>query len=544
VSGLGQQLTYGWRALKNPDIRRVQLAWTGCISAETAQTVGLAVVAYRAGGLFAVAALGLTRTIPAAVVGPLAVTLVDRRPRARVLMLVLGLRGLLAACIAATVAASLPTVVVLAIAAADAVVYSVWWPTQSAVLPELADSPDEATSANVLTTVIENTGTLLGPLLGAALLAVADEVTTVFATAAVLLNASAIALGALAWRSTPPTTGADEVGPAGTFAGFRVALRERHPRTVIALYLLQTFGLGILGVLVVGLAVEVLDLGEAGIGVLNASVGAGGLVGAMASAALVGRRRLGSALGLALLLWSAGFALAGSIPAAAVGALAAVGIANGLVDVAGLTLLQRTVHEALLVRVLGVFEGLWWAALGTGAMAGAAVVEVTGLRSAFVLVAVVVGAATLACTRALRRVDAVAGPPPEILRTLASVPFFRPLPPVAIERLAFSAVRRTVTAGTPVISAGEQGDAFYVVEHGMFDVAVDGRRSPLAEPFFGEIALLHDVRRTATVTAVTDADVLVIERDRFLGALALDISSHEEAARHVRSLPSPPVVER
>lgn len=530
-------------ALANPDIRQVQLAWTGCITAESAQAVALAVVAYRITGLYGVALLGLTRTVPAAVFGPFAAALVDGRPRGQVLMLTLATRAALMSAIAFVLAGGLPGHLVFALAAVDAIVYSVWWPTQSALLPELATSADEVTTANVATTVIENLGLLAGPLLGAVLLGLADPA-GVFAFAAVVLVAATISIRGVARRPRTQPRAASTAGASRFFAGFAAAFGPRHPRTVIGLYLLQTLGLGMLGVLIVAVSLDRLALGESGIGVLTSAMGAGGLIGAAASVALVGRRRLGTSLGVALLGWGGAVALIAGPPVVplVLVLLALVGVGNAMVDVTALTLLQRTVPDSVLVRVLGVFEGLWWAMLGLGAVVGATAVDRFGISGALLATATIVGAAALASGPALRAVDQVAGPPADILAGLRAVPFLAPLPPAALERLAFSAEVRTLTAGEVLVATGGPGDRFHVLLEGQVQVqpGPDRTRELAAPASFGEIALLRGGARTATVVAVTDGRMASVGREQFLEALALDRSAHEAAAHHAARLLEPP----
>ena len=533
-------------AFRNGDLRRVELAWTGCITAELAGTVALAVVAHRLGGLSAVGLLGLVRALPAAVLGPFVAAVTDRGRRGTVLCAVLAIRSVLLLAAAGIAASTVPDELIFAVAALDALVYSAWWPTQSALIPELAASPDEATAANVGTTLIESFGTLLGPLLGAVLLIVGSPA-WVFGVAAGFLGAAAVIVSPLARRSGTARPEPDlpaSVAPRWrALAGFRVALRDPAPRAVIGLYLLQTFALGALGTLIVAASIDLLDLGDEGIGLLNAAVGAGGMVGALGSVALVGRRRLGSALGLALLGWGAAVAFAGALPGVAVvlTMLAVVGAGNAVVDVAALTLLQRIVPDDVLVRVLGVFEGLWWAMLGTGAVAGASLAEALGARGALVVVGVLLPSAAVVAVGSLRALDRAAGPPADVLERLQQVPFFAPLPAPALERLGFAAGRVPVIAGQLVIEAGETGDAFYVVEDGRFAVEVPGQGDVPTGMGFGEIALLRDVPRTATVRAATDGSLLRIRRDVFLGALSLDPASHEVAQAHAdRLLSAPP----
>jgi len=129
------------------------------------------------------------------------------------------------------------------------------------------------------------------------------------------------------------------------------------------------------------------------------------------------------------------------------------------------------------------------------------------------------------------RIDAAApGPPPEV-DLLRGVPFFSPLPEATLERLASSLVARRALAGEAIVTQGEPGDLFYVVEDGEVEVEIDGAPVRRHGPggFFGEIALLRDVPRTATVRALIETRLVAVERDEFLAAVTGHAPSVEAA---------------
>jgi CRP-like cAMP-binding protein len=108
---------------------------------------------------------------------------------------------------------------------------------------------------------------------------------------------------------------------------------------------------------------------------------------------------------------------------------------------------------------------------------------------------------------------------------------FALLPPVTLEQLTSSLSRVRVPAGDDVFRRGNAGDRFYVIGAGEAEVALDDRPRMTLGPgaYFGEIALLRDVPRTATVTARTVLELYALERDDFLAAVTGHAPSAEAA---------------
>ena len=172
--------TSNWR---NPNLRRAQLSFLGAWTAEWAFTVALGVVAYADGGALAVGLVGLLRMVPSAVLAPLLSPFADRGRRERVLVVVSAARGVATGAAALTVALAGPTLVVYALAVLSTIAATLFRPAHSALLPTLCRTGHELTSANVVRGMLDSVATLVGPLLAAVLLAVAD-VSVVFAVAA------------------------------------------------------------------------------------------------------------------------------------------------------------------------------------------------------------------------------------------------------------------------------------------------------------------------------------------------------------------------
>jgi Cyclic nucleotide-binding domain/Major Facilitator Superfamily len=507
---------------RNPGLRRLELAWVGSVAGEWSFAVALAVYAYDSGGAAAVGLVGLIRFLPAAVAAPFAALLGDLLPRRRVMLLADLARAAAMAGAAAAAMVDAPAGTVYALAGLTSLVSTAFQPAQAALLPSLARTPQELTAANVASGTIESVGSFVGPALGGLLL-VATGTSTVFAaTAWTFLWSALLVSGIRAERDARPR-GPGHALLEEVLAGFQAIASESRLRLLVGLYGAQTLVAGALNVLIVVCALELLDLGESGVGWLNSAVGAGGLFGAAAALALIGRRRLAADFRLGLVLWGAPIALIGlwPEPAAVLLFLGLVGVGNTIVDVAGVTLLQRTVADEVLARVFGVLEGLVVGTIGLGAVLAPLLVEGVGIRGALVATGALLPVLALLAWRSLTALDAAVAPPEEQLAVLRAVPLFAPLPPATLEHLAASLSPVHAAAGETIVRERERGDRFYILKEGRADVFTRGRRIATLEPggYFGEIALLRSVPRTATVRAKTEAELYALEQDEFIAAV-------------------------
>ena len=519
------------RVFSNADLRRLQLASAGSIVGSWSYAVALAVYAYDVGGAAAVGLVALLRYVPSAFASPFTSLLADRYPRVRVMVATDLLRTVLMAVAAATIALDGPAAIVFAVAAAATVTATAFNPAKRAIIPSLARSPDELTAANVAASTVESVGVFAGPALGGLLLAATGaEVVFAFNGLTFLWSAFLVArIHVAETRATAP----DAARPrllAELGAGFATLRREPSARVVVLLTSAQTFVFGALTVLVVVLALDLLDTGATGVGFLNSALGVGGLLGSVAAFALVGRPRLAGSFGVGIALWGVPLVLVGVWPDPVVALLlfGVIGLANTLVDVSGLTLLQRSVPDSVLARVFGVLEGLMTISVGLGAIAAPLLIGLIGERAALMVTGALLPVLAALSWRALVRADATSEAPGRELDLLRAVPMFSPLPPATLEHLAASLTPVEVDAGAPVFRAGDRGDRFYLVADGEVEVALD-TRAPEAigrGGWFGEIALLRDVPRTATVTARTDARLLALDRDEFVSA----VTGHPESA--------------
>jgi MFS family permease len=538
VQGLTRRLRESGAAfgavVRNPSLRRLEIAWTWTIVGHWAYLVAVSVYAYDAGGEAAVGLIFALRLLPAAFIAPFAGLLADRYRRERVLLFSALARMALVTAAAICVFLDAPPAVVYALAVGAAIGQTPVRSAQAALTPSLAKTPQELTAANAVTSTIESLAIFVGPALAGLVLALTSTGVVFTVNAAML----AIAVFFVARVEAPRREAAPQLR-AGTIAsellaGFRLAGGEAPLRILLGLLTAQTLVAGTLQVYVVVVAFEELGQGEAGVGYLNSAIGVGALVGGVIALSLVGIRRLSPPFALGVLGWGVPLIVLGVRPdlVAALLLLAVVGAANSLVDVAGFTLVQRAVPDDVLARVFGIIQMLMLLSLGLGAIAAPAIVSLVGIQWAlaasggFLVVLV-----TLLWTR-LAHIDATARPPvPDELRILASVPIFTPLPGTSLEHLAARLVPLRLDPGTMIVREGDAGDRFYIVAEGTVEISEGG--FPLSElsagGYFGEIALLRDVPRTATVSSKTSVVLYALDREDFLAAVTSHAPSAEAA---------------
>jgi MFS family permease len=528
----------------NPQLRRLQVAGVGSTLGNWAYGVALAVYAYHAGGTRTVGLLLAVRWGLSAAAAPWLAVLADRISRRRVMLASDIVRIGLVGGMAALVAGQGPALAVYALAVASSAASTAFQPAQAALLPSLAATPEELTSANVAMSTIGSVGMLAGPALGGVLLAVSRP-WVVFAVTAATIAWSAGCVLRLRPDRPPASEGGAEPLLSSMLAGFRAIASEPALRVVVGLTGAQTLVTGVFEVLLVVVALRLLGAGNSGVGWLNAAFGVGGVLGALVVASLAGRKRLAADLGLGVLLWGVPMALVAvwANLGFALLLVAAIGIGNTLADVAGMTLLQRTAADEVLGRVFGVLESLILATLAIGAAIAPALVSALGIRTTLVLAGLVLPAVVLLLAPKLRAIDAASGVPAEALELLRSIDFLGALPTPVLERLSIAATPVTVRAGETVFSRGDSGDRFYAIASGRVAVDVDEGDARELGPgeFFGEIALLRDVPRTATVRALDDVRLYALERDAFIAAVTGHAPSHE-AADHVVAVRLPAAI--
>ena len=277
-------------------------------------------------------------------------------------------------------------------------------------------------------------------------------------------------------------------------------------------------------------------MGDAGVGALGAAIGAGGIAGAVLALALGTGRRLAGLFAVALIAWGAPLASSASrrAPPSRSLALAVVGIGNALLDVAGLTLLQRGTSMKARSGVFAVMETM--ASLGSalGALVASGLVAVIGIEAALVVTGIALPIVALVGWPWVRRLDHEGVLPERQARLLRSIPLFAPLPLSALERLAEGMHEVRYEPGDPLMTQGEEGNTYVMVESGRVLVTIDGLADHEQGPGdgVGEIALLRAMPRTATVTALEPVAGFEVDCDTFLDA----VTGHEGSSRAARAV--------
>jgi len=511
-------------ALANPGVRRVQTAWLLGFTSDTALMVLLAVTAFGATGAVGVAVLGAARMLPSTVFGFLAAAPLGRW-RADWVLLGLGVaRGLAGLAALAVIVAGADVFWLYAVAAVIGAADALARPAQHTILPALATNPGELIRANVASSTGEAIGSFAGPLVAAGFIALGVP------AAAAISAVAAQALGATALLGIR-FEHADDVRGPGTrasqgrlriAAGFAAIRRRPAIGLVILGFSAQTLVRGLLATLIVVLSTELIGLGDPGVGVLNAAMGVGGIAGLFGGLAL--RRSTPPAYALALAAWGLPIAIIGLAPGAAVAivALAAVGLANALLDIVGFTLLQLGCRNEERGAVFAIFEGAVGIGATVGSLGAPVLIDLLGSRTALVGTGVILPATAVILGLLFRRLGHTEVVSTDDIERLCGVSAFRALPLTGLERLVASAVPVSFRAGEVLMQKGEVGDRFLVIHTGRVAVSDDGRILDRLGPGvgIGEIALLRGGPRTATVTALTDVTAQAFDAAAFLAAVS------------------------
>ena len=519
---------------RNRSLRRLNLALAGSMIGDWAYYTALVVWAYGVGGATAVGIFGTVKMAVSAVGAPFTSALADRMPRRTLMVLCDLVRVVLVAAAAALIEWEGPDLAVFALAVVAGLVGTAFRPAQLAITPSLVDEPDELTAANGVGSTIESLAFFVGPALAGLLLGVADVAVVFLLNAATFVWSAVLVAGVHPKPVATPRGTAepdeDTAEPEASFvreslAGFGIVWRHPDLRLITVIYCAQTVVAGASLVFGVAIALDLTDLGPAGLGYLDSTLGVGALVGGLLTVALAARHRLASDFGWGVFFWAVPLLLVAVWPVAVAAfvAMAVIGAANPVVDVNANTILQRLAPDAVLGRVFGALESALIATMALGSLVMPLLIAWIGLRWGLVVLSVPIAAIALGAMPRLRRLDASIREPAGVA-LLYGVPLFQPLRRPLVEQLAAKLEQRRVAAGDVVVREGDVGELFYVIESGALDATHDGRLLSHMETgdHFGEIALLRDVPRTATVVATEDSVLQTIQREDFLAALTGD----------------------
>jgi MFS family permease len=509
---------------RNPDLRRLELAWAAMSFATWAFAIALAVYAFDVGGAAAVGVVGVLRLLPGAFAAPFAGLLGDTHSRRGVLLgSAAATAGTLAVATVAAVAGG-PAAIVFGATAAFAVVTSAYQPVQSALLPLVSRTPQELSAANVALSAMDNSGFLAGAVGAGVLLAIGDP-ELVFGCAAIAAASSFLVLIGVKRDRRPDYVDVPEPGQVvrETMSGGSTLVADPGLRLLGATLTLLVFFEGCVDVLIVVVALDLLGLAESSVGYLNASWGVGALAAGAALALMLQRHSLSVGIGAGSLMIGAAGILIAAWPstATAYAALAVFGGGYTLVEVAGKTFLQRLGSDEKLARVFGFLETSRLAAMAAGSITAPLLVELFGVRGALLAIATLLPLLAVLRWGPLHAFETGAPVDSDRYSLLRKATIFEPLPVDTLERLCHDLTPLEVARGVEIITEGEHGDLFFLISDGEVEVIERGevRRVQRDGESFGEIALLRDVPRTATVRATRQTRLLSLERDQFIAAV-------------------------
>lgn len=515
---------------RNPGLRRVELALAGSMIGDWAFATAVTVWAYSVGGITAVGVWTAVRLTLMAFTAPLASTLVDRFPRKHVMVVADLLRLLLVTTAGMCLVLDTPAAPIFVLATLGGLLGTPFRCAQRALMPALASTPEELTASNGTGSTIESLSFFVGPMLGALLISATSVEVVFFLNALTFAWSMALVLGIRVPHREPdrPTSADPDDEPAKeSFAaevsgGFRAIAADRDLAVVIWLVSAQTIVAGASAVLLLVMAVDVLGTGPEGVGYLDSILGVGAILGGFLAISRASKHRLAQDLTWGVVLWAAPLLLVAvwESPVTVIAAVILLGFANPLVDVNLDTIVQRLAPDAVMGRVFGALETCVIATMALGAALIPVLMNAYGLRTSLTIIGVGVTALSLPFLPRMRRLDSRLTAPAG-LDLLTAIPMFAPLARSTVEGLARSLERVAVPASGVVVTEGEESDRFFVIESGLVDVTHDGAvlRQEGPGDFFGEIGLLRDVPRTATVVAAEDTVLLVLARDDFLAAV-------------------------
>lgn len=517
-------------------VRRVLVAYGLSRFDEFAGWLAVLLVAYHLGGATLMGLSAFAMQAPTIALVPVLAGIADRMPRGRALTLSHAALAVTTAVVAVLLFVDAPWWSVLVAGTVMTTAVCLVRPMHFATLPLISPGPGDLVAANGWSSFMDGAAIFVG-------FALAGLLTEAFGPWVVLLVCAvlcAVGVG-LTWGLDAPVAAvSDGDTPSEIRAALSGLAAVRRTRGAVALLLLMASCSVIIGSnepLAVAFNDEVLHNPEATAGLVAGAFGIGVALGGLGSVGLARRRLLAPVvLTGALMLGLAQTSVAVLVALAPVlVSLVLVGVGMALILVSSRTLLQRSVDDSVLAKVLSIQEGVYLSGLTAGYLLAPALIAELGPQGAFVPLGLGVAALGVVTYGRVRALDRVAVVPVREIDLLSRVGFLAALPPYELERLAQGTRWRPVGAGQVVVRQGDPADSYYLVSSGEFSVTVDGalREHTLAAgDGFGEIALLNRSARTATITAISDGELLVVPSEAFLAAVTTS-SDGERQAREI-----------
>ena len=501
--------------------------------AEYSAWIAVLVVAFERGGSSAAGIAVIAQLAPAALFAPVVAAAGDRFPRHRVLATAFSIEAIAAAGIALALTIDAPIWVVFALASVFTVATIATPATVASLLVHHARTPTELVKWNITRSSVRAVGSLAGPLLAALVLAVAGP-EAIFVGVFMLCSATAVlATARLPHDDRLPSPLSVGTVLGDSWRGITYVAQHASPRRIVVFIGFSEMFIGALDLVFVAVAFDRLD----GDGSAVALIGVAFATGTLVAAALASRRTTWPLSALAtlgsLLLTLPLLVIGETTVLVVVLALAVVlGAGNGYIEIGTQTLLQRSCAENMTSRAFGALDSTVMIAASVGAVVAGRLLDERDLTAVVVALALIGAAGLLVGSLRLRAIEgSLRAGDPALVSCLRAVTFLEALPQPTLERLARTSERRSAPAGVAVVTEGQLGDEFFVMMSGTAEVSSEstavGRLSAPAS--FGEVALLHDNVRTATVTTTTPCEFAVIRQPDFLDAIRRTATSHRSA---------------
>jgi MFS family permease len=522
------------RVARHPQLRRLELGYAGFSVAEHATWLATIMFAYERGGVGEAGFAAFALLAPALLVAPIAAFAVDRYPSGRVLAVGYGIQASSMLATGAAIGADAPKLMVYLAAAVAASSVTLTRPAIGALLPSVTRTPADLTAANVIIGFAEYSGMFLGPALTGVLVAGSGLAAPWLVCGALTAGSGLLALGV---QSTPTAvrSEAQRRGPlADTVDGVKALRAHRPVRVLVVTVSLGSLVVGATDILFVATADRLGDGDTSRAGLFGTAFGVGALLGSVLSVILIGRMRLTPFIAGAIAAMGMALCVLSSAAAVGVAALLYVVMGGGqsLLRVATSTMLQRVAPFDVVGRFFGIAEGINTFAIAVGAGVIGVLIQAWGYQRAVLVAGGAVPVLLLLGIVQLFRIDRGAvAPDQRVLQLIITDDIFDALPAPVIERLANDARRRHLTIGQMAIKQGDRGDHYFVIDRGRVDVSIDGQHVRELGPGdgFGELALIRDVPRTASVTATTEVELVAFGRQQFLQAVGAYRQSSQAA---------------